>query len=357
MTIVRISVWTLFAITILLSCSKSFLTTQEIEELLTSWGNLAQKANEKDTIVVTGSEGWLFFGPELRHVGVGPFWGKAAADVSTARNRNSVDPLPAILDFYRQLQNIGIDLLIVPVPPKIIAYPDKLSSVAEFVQSATPSRFDIHHQTFYNLLRANGVRVLDLVPLFLTSRSHPNGILYCKQDTHWSGNATVLTAGEIVAELNRRSLFQVTQRNPFTHRWQTTEILGDLWNAANDPSIIKERLPLRFVETTLNGLIAPVDPDPSSPIVLLGDSHNLIFHAGKDMHARGAGLPDQLALELGFAVDLVAVRGSGATAARINLLRRAQKDPSYWNSKRLVIWCFSAREFTETDGWQNVPII
>ena len=70
----------------------------------------------------------------------------------------------------------------------------------------------------------------------------------------------------------------------------------------------------------------------------------------------GAGLPDQLALELGFPVDLVAVRGSGATPARINLLRRAQKDPNYWAGKKWIIWCFAAREFTESDGWRKVPL-
>ena len=74
------------------------------------------------------------------------------------------------------------------------------------------------------------------------------------------------------------------------------------------------------------------------------------------MLAKGAGLPDQLALELGFPVDLVAVRGSGATPSRINLLRRAQKDPNYWTGKKWVIWCFSAREFTESDGWRKVPL-
>jgi alginate O-acetyltransferase complex protein AlgJ len=104
------------------------------------------------------------------------------------------------------------------------------------------------------------------------------------------------------------------------------------------------------------GELAPLEPDPASPVILLGDSHNLVFHAGEDMHATASGLPDQLALELRFAVDLVAVRGSGATAARVNLLRRAQRDPSYWTHKRLVIWCFGAREFTEADGWAKVPI-
>ncbi|HXV64946.1 MAG TPA: hypothetical protein VEK15_29885, partial [Vicinamibacteria bacterium] len=100
----------------------------------------------------------------------------------------------------------------------------------------------------------------------------------------------------------------------------------------------------------------PVEPDPASPIVLVGDSHDLVFHGGEDMHAKGSGLVDQLAYELGVPLDLVAVRGSGATPARVNLLRRAQRDPDYWTRKRLLIWCFAAREFTEADGWGLVPI-
>jgi len=67
-------------------------------------------------------------------------------------------------------------------------------------------------------------------------------------------------------------------------------------------------------------------------------------------------LPDQLALELGFAVDLVAVRGSGATPARINLYRNGRADAGYLKGKKLVIWCFAAREFTESQGWRLVPV-
>ena len=43
---------------------------------------LAQSAEQQDTIVVEGREGWLFFGPELRHLGVGKFWGDAARAVN-----------------------------------------------------------------------------------------------------------------------------------------------------------------------------------------------------------------------------------------------------------------------------------
>ena len=72
------------------------------------------------------------------------------------------------------------------------------------------------------------------------------------------------------------------------------------------------------------------------------------------MHATEGGLPDLLALELGMAVDLVAVRGSGATTPRINLARRGDQ----LAGKNVVIWCFSAREFTESvTGWRTIPVI
>jgi hypothetical protein len=32
-------------------------------------------------------------------------------------------------------------------------------------------------------------------------------------------------------------------------------------------------------------------------------------------------------------------------------------DPQYLKGKRLVIWCLGAREFTESTGWQKVPVV
>jgi alginate O-acetyltransferase complex protein AlgJ len=322
---------------------------------LAEWAARARSAEERETIVVQGRDGWLFFGPELRHLGVGRFWGDAAVAASKARRPEWADPFPAILDFHQKLLEAGVDLMIVPVPPKIIIYPDKLTSTTE-IGSEPPPRFDIHHQAFYELLRENGVKVLDLTSLFLSNRSHPKGPLYCRQDTHWSGSAIALAAEQIAVEVRSKPWFEALPKAPIQDEWKTVEIAGDLWRALADSSLAKEQLGLRFLATGSEGALTSVEPDPSSPVVLLGDSHTLVFHAGGDMHAEGAGLADQLAMELGFAVDLVGVRGSGATAARINLLRRAQQRPDYWTDKRLVIWCFAARELTESDGWRIVPI-
>ena len=313
---------------------------------------LAAEADATGVATIVGRDGWLFFAPELRHASLGVFWGPRASEVSRARRPEAADPLPAIVDFRDQLDAIGVELLLVPVPPKGVIYADRVSS--RLVVSEPTQRLDPDHQAFYRLLRDAGVDVLDLTDRFLENRDHPEGPVYCRHDTHWSGVGCVLAGREIAATVRARSWYPEIARQDYTARWRDAAITGDLTHAL-DERPPDERLRLREIR--------PADPrrespeaDPDSPIVLLGDSHNLVFHAGGDMHAVGAGLPDQLALELGVPVDLVAVRGSASIAARVNLFRRAQRDPAFWEDKRLVIWCFAAREFTEGDGWPMVPI-
>ncbi|HOS43564.1 MAG TPA: hypothetical protein PK794_07745, partial [Armatimonadota bacterium] len=121
----------------------------------------------------------------------------------------------------------------------------------------------------------------------------------------------------------------------------------------NTPALPKEKLPIQIVQERTKEGLAPLKPWRESPVLLLGDSHTLVFHAGEDMLASGAGLADHLALQLGFPVDVVGVRGSGATPSRISLLRRGDN----LAGKKVVIWCFSIREFTEGQGWRLVPVI
>jgi hypothetical protein len=64
-----------------------------------------------------------------------------------------------------------------------------------------------------------------------------------------------------------------------------------------------------------------------------------------------------LAVELGIVPDVIGTRGSGATPVRISLFRRGAKDPGFLDKKKIVIWCFAAREFTEAaQGWQKLPV-
>jgi hypothetical protein len=330
---------------------------ESVRKVIDQYAALARSAEKQGTITVPGKEGWLFFGPELRFVSSGPFWGAAAAKISKATKPEFADPLPAIVDFYRQLKKMGVELLLVPVPPKSVVYPDFLSDQLTISRDKPPVRIDLESQAFYQLIQKEGIRVLDLTSFFLANRFHREGASFCRQDTHWSGNGSVLAARKIREEIEGRPWLKAIPKTTYQSAWKSLPITGDLWKALGEKSLTQEILSVRQVGTGSAGALKSIAPDQKSPVLLVGDSHNLVFHAGDDMQTRDAGLPDQLALELGFPVDLAAVRGSGATPARVNLLRRAQRDPSYWKTKKLVIWCFASREFTQSDGWKKVPLL
>ena len=309
---------------------------------------MASRAAATEEPVIAGRDGWLFFTPELRHLGVGPFWGERAAAVSRATSAQSADPLPAIVDFHQQLERAGIELLFVPVPAKALVYPDAISDVVD----PSPPRLDPHHQEFFALLAANGVEVVDLLPLFLVERAADTGDLYCRQDTHWSPLGIRVAAREIARRIGERPWHGEQPTLELASEPRDVTITGDLWRQHPEPRPDREELTVEVVGSKTAAGLEPVMPVRSSPVLLLGDSHVLVFHAGAELHAKGAGLADHLALELGYVVDVVGVRGSGATPSRVNLLRRGDG----LTGKRLVVWCLSARELTEGSGWRKVPI-
>lgn len=94
--------------------------------------------------------------------------------------------------------------------------------------------------------------------------------------------------------------------------------------------------------------------DESSPVLLLGDSHMLFLFSGGDMLAENVGPAECLASELKMPINRIGVKGSASTVIRTNLYRnrKTAKDAALIKGKKVIIWCFTAREFTEsTSGW------
>ena len=338
----------------LLACAKSRLAAQDAAadwqaRFCASLADEVQKLEAKDEYVLAGEDGWLFFRPELRFLSVGKFWGADAVKVSRAPKQALADPLPAIVDFNEQLKKRGILLVLLPVPAKAAIYPDKVS-LALPASHADPAPF--LHQ-FYDELRAKGVDVLDLTTVFTQERDGELGAVYCKTDTHWSGAGCVLAAHAIRQELHPLSASLGTGKT-YDAQWSETEIHGDLADLQKDAKTnpLTEKIRIRTVREKPSG--AGVEPDPASPVLLMGDSHTLVFH---DFRATNAGLLDQLAAEMGFAPDLIGTMGSGATQVRAQLYRRCLKDPSYLGKKKAVVWCCTSRDFTEaSSGWGILPV-
>ena len=291
--------------------------------------------------VVAGQDGWLFLDSELHFLQCPVFWGEGAVKASRSSKPEFADPSPAIIDFHRQLASRGIALIVAPVPPK------------SWISSRAPSGAFAGRESdslgkFYEVLKQAGVNVVDLRPVF-AKQEGAGEWMYCKTDSHWSG-AGCVAAAQRIAEAAKPFLPGVAASG-FSTAWAEVSVHGDLAELLQPAARKEESVKVRQVSDAAG---AALRADPASPLLLMGDSHTLVFH---DFLCEKAGLADQLALETGVVPDWIGTRGSGANAVRVTLLRRTVKDPAYLGSKKVVVWCFAAREFTEADqGWQQIPL-
>jgi len=307
----------------------------------------AIEATADENGVVKGNDGWLFLKEELEHLGSKGFYGQDVLAVTKAAKPEFGDPLPAIIDFNSQLKQRGIELIFVPIPPKALIYPDKLPGN---VGADVSSQLEQPYKDFYARLAEQGVQVLDLIPIFRKVRNEKQ--LYCKTDTHFSGIGLGLVATELSKIIRKHDWYTGIEKRKYSTQVKEVSIHGDL--AVMQHTDARENVSLEFVTNTASG--KAVQPDKSSPVLLLGDSHTLVFSVGGDLHSSGAGLLDQLSNKLGFAMDLIGVRGSGATPSRIKLYQRSRKDSSFLEKKKTIIWCLSARELTGSGGWRKIPV-
>jgi alginate O-acetyltransferase complex protein AlgJ len=310
------------------------------DDLGAAAARLAGQAERAGKSVVEGREGWLFFAPELRHL----------AHIEGAA-RPAPEALAAITDFAAQLKAAGVELVVAPVPAKAQLYAERLPGGAKAPAAGGG------HARFLRALADAGVSTIDLLALFDKEKDPRGGApLYCSKDTHWSGRGLEIAARVLGDHVKGKPWYAALPRATYEGEPRTIDITGDLARSAGQTPPPRESIALRAIGRREGGRLAAVPPDRESPVVLLGDSHNLVFHAGGDLFATGAGLPDHLAGRLGFPLDVVAVRGAGATAARVNLARRVRADTGYLARKKIVLWVFAARELTQGAAWQKVPV-
>lgn len=271
-----------------------------------------------ETPIVTGSDGWYF----------------AAREVSAlaAEATGSGPSVAAIAAEAERLGRNGVELLVVPVPPKGIVYPDRLAP--ELDVPIPVRRLDGPLEDTYRHLRAQGVRLVDLTEPFIRDRFHHEGPLYCRQDSHWSGVGCVVAADVIAATVRGLGVLEAPSTRLYGLAWFTTPIRGDLWQRLPQPP--------PHEEIRARGIIAPDDPllatvaeDGDARIAVVGDTHALVFHGGEPYHARGAGIADQLAFELRQPVALYTDN-------------RSAPSPDFWTlpalgeRTRVVVWIFAA---------------
>ena len=289
-----------------------------VERFRVTCARLAAEAEAAGTSVVAGDDGWYFAAGEIAALGdAAPHSAQAAAAVAAQAER---------------LRGNGIELVVAPVPPKGIVYPDRLAP--ELDVPIPVRRLDATLQEAYEDLRARGVRVVDLTEPFMGDRFHHEGTLYCRHDSHWSGVGCVVAAEVMAAAVRDLGVLEMPPDPLYGLAWFTTPIRGDLLQRLPGPPQ-HEEIRARGVIAPEDPLLAPVARNGNAPIAIVGDTHGLVFHAGEPYHARGAGVADQLAFEFRQPVALHVNDESAPSENDWNL-------PALGERTRIVIWIFAA---------------
>jgi hypothetical protein len=311
---------------------------------------LAEALEETETPAVAGKDDWLFLVSELRALGRDAFWGKGAA------NQN-VDPFHAVTDLNEKLKALNIDLILCPAPPRAVIYADKILEAPPRDEQGVLQRTDGQLQGFYDALRNAGVSVLDVTDALMAARADDEalGPVSCEQDSHWSPRGLGIVAKAVAKEVRKKRDYAAPEKVPFTVQGpEPLSFVGDLATLIPGHSSTKRSATITRVTQDAAGT-TPLVFDEDSPVLLLADSHGLVFSAGDDMHSSGAGFAEHLSAELGFAVDLMARRGSG-DQIRSDIARRFITKPDDAAKKQVLVYLFAARTFSESKNWKVVPL-
>ncbi len=310
---------------------------------------IVEQTEATKPLSVQGSDkNWYFLRKELVHLAQGDL---ATADL-TKVNAEGTDPLPVIIKYHNELKALGVELLLVPVPCKAVIYAEKLN---DKIDPATVPNMG----AFINKLKALGVNVLDLESVFKAERAdYPDKQLYCATDSHWSPYACEVAAKLVANKYKaRKEISENSLADLIALPAETIEFQGDLLDDAQKTSTPKEKLPLVRAGEAVppdGRMVRTLESDPNSAMLVIGDSHLQIFRRGGNMIATQGGFIDHLDVALPSAVEEVTMQAGGADGPRVEIARATAKNPDYWSKKKIVIWVFTAREFTQ-GKWRVIP--
>lgn len=329
----------------IIEIEKSILNS-DAKQLRDICANLLSATEE---LTIKGQKGWLFHREDLKQITYNQFWGNSAVNIPISRNAAQADPYTALKAYSNECKKAGIRLLVVPIPPKATIYPDYLATNSSKISlniGLTPFT-----NQFYKELQKAGVEVLDVRRAFFDARK--NGIkVYCMHDSHFSGEGAGIVSGEIAKQIKTESWFKDIAKIEYVKARNEIDITGDLCSTLAGDTFAPEKIVIQTITNTEGNFIKK---NPKSPVLLLADSHGLVYNEGGDMFAVGSGLFDLLSADLGFAINMLAIKGSAGRTARISLYRELKKTPEQLNNIKVIVYCFTAREFT-SGAWGVVPL-
>jgi alginate O-acetyltransferase complex protein AlgJ len=297
-----------------------------------------------------GRGGWLHYRPDVDHV-TGP--GFLEPSVLERRRRGGEawqappqpDPVPAIVALAEDLSARGIALLVAPVPVKPAILPGALVWRA----TTDPPLRNPSWAAFAEALGERGVPLLDVAG-WIAEMPLDGESPYLTTDTHWTPRAMEEVARRLALEVSAWRPEAGGVATPYRRRALAVDGRGDIAQMlrlpAADDTFPLQRVTVSVVSTE-DG--RPWSSERSAGVLLLGDSFTNVFSDAALGWGRGAGLAEQLSVELERPLDRIALNAGGSSAARRALLDALVADPQRLEGKQVVVYQFAARELTGGD--------
>lgn len=299
-----------------------------------------------------GRGNWLFFQPDINYL-IHPGFldssrmARRAAAVDEWIAPPQPDPVKAIVDFDRQLAERGIKLIVVPTPVKPMIHPEKFARA--FDNGSAPLQ-NLSYDRFVAALTELDIPVFDCAAALAAAAREGGQPLYLSSDTHWRPKAVELAARLLAGFVRAHVELPVAVSPGYVARAVTAEQLGDVAMMLKLPA---DQSFYRLEEVQLRQVLAPGGtlwaPDPSSDVLVLGDSFSNIYSQEGLGWGESAGLIEQLSFELMRPLDRIVQNDNGSYATRAILARELARGRDRLAGKRVVVYQFACRELAEGD--------
>ncbi len=326
----------------------------KMQDLTARWAGLG---NEQAYL---GREGWLFYRPGVDYlIGPGflnPAFQKRRALSGDASVGSAVqpDPVLAIVDFKNQLEARNIHLIVMPVPVKGVVEPERLSGrfdARPLAAVQNPSYTD-----FLDRMKEAGVDVLDVTDALIQNKEKTGRSQYLKTDTHWTPEGMELAASLLAEKIKSLEGVSGEPTLNLVRKQEAVEGKGD----------IAAMLKLPEGNTLYPPESAQIHPvkksddtswaaDPSSQILVLGDSFANIYSLDAMGWGASAGLVEQMSFALQQPIDAILRNDAGAHATREILSNQLAQGRDRLDGKKVVVWEFAMRELAVGD-WKILPL-
>ncbi len=293
---------------------------------------------------IEGRDGWLFSAAELLQV---------------SRISNTAAATASIADYAQQLRSRGIDLIVIPVPPKALVYPDKISRSAKVpMKSRRPARLDSVLKAAMDDLEARKIKVVDLMPELITHREEKSGTAFTRTGNAWSPCGVQVAVKEIAAAVKDSKAGGRGSVTGITSEPVTITYAGNLLIGAGG-----KQKPENF--NTVK--IGRVSGDKVRSLAFNTSGGSLLLMGGGDIFAwretnnppgsNGAfcSLAEQLAAELQMIPDVLANSGDGRNWPRLRILRERTSGRGMLDGTRTVVWIIPALDLI-LPNWQRLPL-